>query len=480
MSNEKLVPFDYQEHDIQQIIKAGGTGLVVSSVGGRKTLTAVEVGLRVKAKAVLVVAPRNTINSKTRGWQGTISRQDPTQRIQRLDSTKKGRAAFAELQWGEAEGWYLCTAQWFARQDWNHISVDMMVFDEIHTALNYSNRSRYKLHQMIDTPIKLALSGTPLRNKWENVWSLIRWLWPELMPDTFWAWRRKQAGVWDRFAQQNWKVTGERVPGTLVNSLPCYIQHLARERCCDFHPEGFLADLEEPLVVIREVELSAKQKRFYKQMEESYVAWLLTPETDTGHLPVVAELPITARGMLRTATLGLPSLDLENNKLYFTDDCESPKIDDPTDGLLSVLEEIDKQPTLVYLHDKRFTKVVVKRLQAAGYRAAEWSGDVTQNKRDQTLDQFVARELDVVVAVISAIGTGTDGIQDATNVEIWLSEDDDPTNNQQGRGRLDRPGQKNQVLRIYIRAKDSMDEGIMSKQLQQALQMNAQLRKQAA
>jgi hypothetical protein len=468
--NERLTPLPYQEHDIQEVIKNDGNALIVSSVGGRKTLVAVEVGVRMRPGTILVIAPRNTLVS----WKETIERQDDKAVVQRLASDKKGKAALAGLIF-EEEGWYLCTPQWFARQSWTTVVPDLAIFDEIHTAANYQNTSRAALHQL-QAKRRIGMSGTPLRNKFENAWALVRWIWPDLMPKNYWLWRKQDcAGKYDRFMVQNWRVTGEKIPGQLVNSLPCYIQHLQREKCCEFHPDGFL-DLEEPRVVIRHIELSAKQRRFYKQMEDNYVAWLTTPGED-GRLPVVAQLPIVARGMLRTCSLGLPSINLETEKLYFEDNCESPKID-ADNGLLATLEQLDGSPVIVYTHDKRFTKVMVKRLIRAGYRAVEWSGDVKSDKQRSIIKQaFIDGEIDVLVAVIGAIGTGTDGIQYASSTEIWISESDDGTDNEQGRGRLDRPGQRTQVLRIYLRGTDTMDEGVTSKQIDEALALNRALRK---
>lgn len=466
-SLDALVPYPYQEVDIENIRAAGGTALVVSQVGGGKTLVAVEAARRLGVKSVLVIAPQGT---HTRGWKRTIQRQISGATVKRLDSTIRGKAALAELQWDEP-GWYICTPQWFARQTWTNFKPDLAIFDEIHIAGNYTNTTRAKLHQL-QSKARLGMSGTPLRNKFENAWSLVRWLWPELMPKTFWEWRMSLETVYDKFAPQNRRVIGERVPGTLVNNLPCYIQHMQRENCCEFHPNGFLEGLEAPEEIIRTVPMTAKQKKFYKQMEDNYVAWLSTPD-ELGVLPVVAELPIVARGMLRFCALALPSLDTETNKLYFEDNTESPKINE----VIEVLDEMGEDTAIVFTHSQKFARLLTLRLEAKGISAFEWSGKVTQKQRDAAMERFIGGEIRVLVAVIAAVGTGTDGLQEATATEIWCSLDDDPTNNEQGRGRTDRPGQTRRVTRIEIRTEGSYDEGIMSAQLEKILAMNAATKK---
>lgn len=473
---DRLTPRPDQEADIKSILANDGTALVVTQVGGGKTLIAVEVGVRSKARSILVIAPQGT---HKRGWVRTIMRQDPTAVTKKLDSTKKGKAHMAELQWGEP-GWYYCTPQWFARQKWTDIKPDLAVFDEIHIAGAYDNVTRAKLHQL-QAKARIGMSGTPLRNKIENAWSIIRWLWPELMPLTYWHWRRTMKTEYDRFAPQNLKVVGEIVPGTIVNSLPCYIQHLQREKCCEFHPNGFLANLAAPVEIVRTVKMTAKQKRFYKEMSDNYVAWLTTPDAD-GKLPVVAELPVVARGMLRFCALGLPSVEFfekedgeTGQRLYFEEGTESPKADE----VLEILREMGDDTAIIFTHSRKFARdVMLPRLQKAGIKSFGLWGGVSQTQRDKLIEDFIKGEYRVAVAVISAVGTGTDGLQEATSTEIWASLDDDLTNNEQGRGRTDRMGQKRQVTRIEIRAEDTYDEGMLDKQLQTALALNATLRKQ--
>lgn len=465
-----LIPYKYQRSDIDLIKAHNGTGLVVTEVGGGKTLVATTVGLELGFGTKLIIAPQGTHKN---AWQKTIEQQTQgEQTVRRLDSTKKGKTALADMLWGTA-GWYICTPQWFARQNWQSVDLDFVVFDEIHTAGNYANATRKRLHQL-NAGARLGLSGTPLRNKIENAWSIVKWINPDLMPDNYWMWRLSSDLLWsyDRFAPQNRKITGEKEPGKIVNTLPCYIQHLQREKCCDYHPKGFLPDLPEPAVEIRTVRMSPAQRRFYTQMEETYVAWLTTPD-ENGQTPVVAELPIVARGMLRFCALALPSIDPETEKLYFEDDCESPKYDE----LVAALDEMGDAPALVLTHSQKYASVITKRLNADGYPSFEWSGVVSQKVRDAALAEFKDGNLRTIVAVITAIGTGTDGLQEATNVEIWMSEEDDPTANQQTRGRLDRHGQKRQVVRIYIRAEGTQDEGIHSRNLEKALAMAASLRK---
>jgi len=457
-----LTPYPYQEHDIQHIIDHNGVGLVVAQVGAGKTLVGIEVGLRLGASVKLVIAPKGT---HKRVWIAGIKAQDPQAVVSTLEnSSRAGKEAFHNLL-SHAPGWYVITPQLFTRMRMK-LTVDMAIVDEIHLLTNRKGKGFHAL-RLLTAKNRLAMSGTPARNRVENMWAVLRWVYPETTDRSFWRFAAEYFKMeYDPFAGQ--KIVGELQPGRMVSELDCYLQHYKREQCCAFHPRGFLDGLPEPSCIQRTVQLSPAQKKFIKQMENDYVAWL-------DENPVVAELPIVARIRLRQATLGMPSFGPEG-EITFADDCESPKLDE----LLNILDEMGDEPALVFTSSQKFARVVARRLQAAGIDSFEWSGHVPQHERDKALEGFIGGKIRVMVAVTSAFGTGTDGAQLAASTVVWLDRSDDRTDVEQAEGRLDRTGQTRQVVSIELIAEGSLDEGIISKQLSERLAMNASLRRSVA
>lgn len=395
--------------------------------------------------------------------------------VKPLGGDKKGKANFEALKWGKP-GVYITTAQWFTRAEWKGIEPDAIIVDEIHMLGKYGNAGQKKLvgtraKAGIYAPIRIGLSGTPFRNNFENAWSIARWIEPASVMDEFWLWRRlKCAGKYAHFAPQNWEVTGEANPGELAMSLTCYIAHFQRGNCCDYHPEGFLAHLPDPVRLERDLVMTKDQARFYHSMEQSYLGYLTSPD-ENGQVPVVAEFPITARGMLRFCALGLPSLNSETEKLFFEDDCESPKLD----ALIEDIKNLQGARALILTHSAQFAEVAAKRLQSEGIRTVAWTGKLSKKKRENALADFGSDELDAIVGVISAMGTGTDGLQLAAYNVMWLSVDDDSSNNIQGIGRLDRLGQEHQVVMTEYRMLKTFDVGHLDRQLQRVLDLNKSL-----
>lgn len=141
------------------------------------------------------------------------------------------------------------------------------------------------------------------------------------------------------------------------------------------------------------------------------------------------------------------------DEVFFEEDCKSPHID----RLIEILQDdIEDETALVFTDSQRFASVVTARLNKAGVSAFEFSGKTT-NTRDADIAQFGGR-FRVMVAVISAGGTGLDKLQGVCNNEIWLSRSLDETDNEQAMGRLDRRGQRKQVMRWVFHDSEGVSE----------------------
>jgi superfamily II DNA/RNA helicase len=227
------------------------------------------------------------------------------------------------------------------------------------------------------------------------------------------------------------------------------------------------------------VTLLPEQKRLIARMEKDYIAWL--EDTANGDVrAAVASLPIVARTRLRQMTLAVPSFLPGSDglpEIDYAPDAASPKYE----ALLDIVARV-AEPVVAATSSQKYARYVTNRLQRDGLRAFEWSGAVSQRVRDEALEEFRRGGYDVVVGVTEAIGTGIDGLQDASGVLVSLERSDDLTANIQLEGRLDRRGQAREggVLHYEIVAEDSMDEGIISRQLERRLDINRSLRRRIA
>lgn len=453
---DALVPTPEQESAIQRMVaEPTRAALNGSTMGAGKTLKAVEVVKRLGAETILLIAPLGT----RLGWQVTFERQGVELPFRWINSTKDGKAALADWDW-QLPGIYFVGVEYFVRLGWNGKvrnrtwakEPDVVLFDEAHRSQNRNSKT-YKTLKAVKGGYKLSMSGTPTGNKFEGAWAVTKWLWPKLVDDSFHIWSNKWCSFeYNYFSPTSTKIIGEAEPGAFFNSLPCYVR-IESELNVDL--------LED----VRYVELSAKQRKAYSQLERDMITWV------EGN-PLVIEFPITLRARLRQASLGMFSVDAAGD-VSFADDCESSKID----AMLDVLEnDFDGEPALILTDSRKFADVVVKRLQYA----RPWHGEISQAKREEYKKQFIDGDVKYLVAVTSAIAEGVDGLQHATRNILWLSRSDNRILNEQAMARVYRQGQKRQVRSVEIVAIDTYDSGVLSNQVQQAIEMNKILKERSA
>lgn len=336
-------------------------------------------------------------------------------------------------------------------------AFDAIVVDEVHLVANRKSLGLRALKSCV-TDWKLGMSGTWLGNRFENAHGLTLWAWPDLIDGNFERWKRDNCEIEipTKSGGQPIEtgrgrvveiVKGEKEGGKFVESLPCYV------RLPD--PLG-----EPPKPEIIHVDLLPEQLEDYDAMVRDSVVWI---ETHTPGLePVVANVPPAKRSRLRTLALGTVKWT-EDGEIDFPDDTISNRFV----PLRSVLDRPDwhGRPVGIYTHSKKFAYVLAKRMNAAGYAATVWSGDVSSKGRDEIKERFLRGEIPYLISVIQAFSTGLDGFQDVCNRLVWVSELDGATDiNAQALKRYFRSGNKamtDDFKHVKIVTRNTIETGIL-------------------
>lgn len=477
-------PRDFQQADLDYLAERNYTGLLSVQPGGGKTPLSLFAARDAGADQTLVIAPKNTFR-KT--WLKTVPHIQGYEARVIGNGLKAERQALADMEWG-VPGVYLVTPNLFTGADISMWKPDMLIVDEVHQINKPGGKGQKKLSGFSarDEPISrqvgasLTLSGTPVRAAFERAWSICRLHWPHLDKRGQVAYSNHYGWLAERMTSKKMVVgrnqdgslkyatewLAERDQGRLFAELPSLVQHFRREACCIFHPEGFL-ETEEPNEVERIVELSPAQKRIISEIEDQGLAWI----EDN---PFVVELPMTVQQRIRQVCLGVPvvvetgELDefgFPKTTLEFPDDTQSTFIDET----FNILEQLGDEPVVIYLSSQKFARVLTKRLVDAGISAFEYSGKTTKT-RDDDLDGF-GTKYRVLVGSVSAVGTGTDSLQDVCNNEIWLEVPLDDVDTVQSHARLDRLGQTKQVQRFWVHDDLGYSQGMFSKKLAKRLEV---------
>lgn len=478
-----MTPMPHQVADTYKMRANNYTALLNVEPGGGKTASSLFAARDSGASRILIIAPDQTHRS---AWQPTVESILDTE-ARTIGNTGKGKKS-ALFDWEIGlPGVFLSSPQFMTRTDVSEWSGDMVITDEGHLLNNakskgqrkwsgYSAQDGQPLSQRFDS--RLFLSGTSWRNNFERAWATMRYLWPELYRrgevgwDNYYAWmnsRMTHENVYtnQRDANGQPKVVkqflNEEFPGKLISEAPCVITHFRRERCCDYHPSGFLPT-DAPQEIREVIELLPAQKKAIRELEDHYMTYL---EGEA----LTVDLTLTQQQRIRQLALGVPVLEfytgpnadgeeVEKVRLDFEADCKSPF----ADRLFELLEELDDEAVVVYLESQRFARVLTEKLNNKGISAFEYSGP-TKKERDNNLALF-GKTYRVAVVTLASGGTGLDGLQKVTKTEVWFERSVDETTNTQGEARTDRMGGVGQVQRYFFHDDAGRSEGRMSDQLE--------------
>ena len=139
----------------------------------------------------------------------------------------------------------------------------------------------------------------------------------------------------------------------------------------------------------------------------------------------------------------------------FDKDARSGKID----ALLDILQDLNGERVIVFTHSRKFLIPLRWRLEKAGYRVEQVSGDDHEGWRKFRDDHGVQ----ILLAVVSAIAEGVDGLQTDCHTEIWLSRDSSLVINEQAQGRLHRSGQERGVVRYLVQCPGTIDDTVVGR-----------------
>lgn len=481
-----------QDNAIQRMLlpESDGGALLAFDMGLGKTRTGCMFARQYGAKVVLAVVPLQTIED----WEATAEREYPGMPVRVINSTGPGTSALAAFQW-RTPGIYLITHQYWESKAWVKTLVPkrrksdpdkwrkvdsgvwgginyLLIFDESHRAANTQSWTFKALMNLTPFyeggPFKLSMSGTFMGDRFDGAYGATKWIWPhrtDILPKDIFEWRGKWAEIkYDKFAPRNQKVVGELVEGAFVSALPCYI----REE----------SNMPDPVVHDLEIDLYPEQRRVYDDLDERMVSWI-------NDNPLIAEYSITKRARQRQTTLAMPTIEFNEEtgdaEVWFEDDAISAKIDQlflEMEGKGELGDLIVGEKLLILTDSQLFARLLTLRLnERYGDVAREWSGKVTKPRRKVVKQEFVDGDVQHIVGVQAAMGTGTDGLQySGARTVIFMSKADRRIDNEQGISRLNRTGQTRIVHVINFVGVNTVDAGQISKQMAEALRRSKEMK----
>ena len=433
--------YDFQQEDVDRFIREGHkSGLFGYDMALGKTLTATTLTVQLGTEVNLIIAPQVTFS----GWDKAVETQtDGAHKLRWIkNSSKAGKDALLDYYEG-VPGWYFVTWQLMRGGALFETRADTVIADEVHEIQNVGKSDQNLMIREINSEYRIGLSGTAAGNKQQGLFGVLNWLWPKQFK-SYWGWLKENFLL----AGSGYALTPikERWPGKVTEQLPFYVRRLKEDHYDDMIPTPF------PVQQVF-LDLSKEERRIYDAFERDSGVWLDEGNEDAGFL--YAPYSIVKVGRLREIALGTPTMyedDKGDYKPRFERGAKSTKLN----KLIEIIRSRPGESFVVYTHSKKWVDFAVDGLNQAGISANGFTGDLNYRKKRKMIDEL-GDTYQVMVATLTAVGTGTDGLQYKSSKLVWASRDVKVSVNTQARDRLYRPGQTEAIEQWELVANDTKD-----------------------
>ncbi|WP_426446582.1 SNF2 helicase associated domain-containing protein [Paenibacillus sp. S-38] len=428
---ERLAPVlrDYQAYGFQwmkTLARYRFGGILADDMGLGKTvqsiafLLSVQEEIRETGQPALVVCPASLLYN----WLAEIRKFAPELRTLVADGSRSQRSSILE---GAAEADVIVTSYPLLRIDWTWYaarSFHTLILDEAQAFKNHATQTAQAVRQ-VQALYRFALTGTPVENRLEELWSIYSGVFPELLPP------RKA------FHELTRESVARRIRPFLLRRVKSDV----------------LKELPDKIETLQAADLLPEQKKLYAAylagLQEETLKHLSVSGYDKSRIKILA-------GLTRLRQICChPALFVEDYQgssakfeqlLELIDDCRSAG-----------------RRMLVF---SQFTQMLGLIRRELGYRGIPHfylDGQTPSAERVELCGRFNDGEGDLFLVSLKAGGTGLNltGADTVILYDMWWN----PAVEEQAAGRAHRIGQKHVVQVIRLVAKGTVEDKMYELQL---------------
>ena len=419
-SDERLE--DYQVHDINKMTFLNGC-LNRNPMGLGKTVEAIITAKHLKAKSILIVAPKIVASQ----WRDQIKVWWPERSedvfVYGATDAKKRKVApksIVIINYEKLLNTSIITKmkmfQW-----------DILIADEAHRIKNPKSKRTMAL-KSIPAARRYALTGTPILNKPDDLWSILHFL----------DWRYSGLSYWNfvnYFCLQEESFWGNKIVGLtpiksrvetlkkLLDTVSVYNQKVVTQG--------------KTVETVR-LEMSFSQKKLYKDMKN------LVLEELPDNAQIANGAVMTIRVSQATSWPGL----------FLGPEEPGPKFE----WIAAMCEDNPSEKFVVFSRFEQTARALGEFLKTRGVTSVQLTGKIKDDEKEANKKKFIEGDARVLIGTIGAMGQGTDGLQYASHTAIFIDRDWSPEIMAQCEDRLNRRGQKFKVNIYILECEKSFDQ----------------------
>jgi SNF2 family DNA or RNA helicase len=399
---------------------------LADDMGLGKTVQTIAVMLEQRSHgACLVVAPTSVCHN----WESELARFAPSLNVHRLAGAPDRAAVIGAIGAGDV----LITSYGLLHQEDAALTGrpwHMLVLDEAQNLKN-ADTKRAKASQKLDAKFRVALSGTPIENYLDELWSLFNTINPGLLGSRD-GFQRRFAGPIER---------DRKSPAR--DALRALIRPFILRRT----KSAVLTELPPRTEKTIFVQLPEEERAFYEAMRRKAMENIAALDGAPGQrkIHILAEIGKLRRLCCHPALID-PKTPLESAKLA---------------AFLALCDELlrNRHKALVFSQFLGHLEKVRKALDARGVRYQYIDGSVSAQDRAERVTAFQAGDGDLFLISLKAGGTGLN--LTAADYVIHLDPWWNPAVEDQASGRAHRIGQSRPVTVYRLVVEDSIEERIL-------------------
>ena len=420
---------DYQVEGfvwLSRLARWGAGACLADDMGLGKTVQAIAVMLdRAAEGPCLVVAPTSVCPN----WEAEISRFAPTLRTHRLPATGDRATLVAGLG---AQDVLVCsygllqqTGETLAGRDWQ-----MVVLDEAQ-AIKNADTKRAQSVQSLRAGFRLALTGTPVENYLDELWSLFNFVNPGVLGS--------REGFQKRFARPMERDKDPHARQALRSLIRPFL--LRRTKA------AVLSELPPRTEQTLTVEMTEAERAFYEALRQRSLERIAALDAPEGRrkIQILAEITRLRRACCNPSLID-PAAGIPSGKL---------------DAFMELVEELirNRHKALVFSQFVGHLELVRAALDAKGVRYQYLDGSTPSAEREKRVAAFQAGGADLFLISLRAGGTGLN--LTAADYVVHLDPWWNPAVEDQASDRAHRIGQERPVTIYRLIMQDSIEEQIL-------------------
>ncbi|MDU3723048.1 MAG: SNF2 helicase associated domain-containing protein [Clostridium celatum] len=424
--NGYLRKYQYKGYCFLRTMEELGFGAILADeMGLGKTIQTIAFLSAKKNSNSLIVAPSSLIYN----WKSEIEKFAPSLKVAIINGSKEQRN-FILKDYKNYD--ILLTTYTLIKndiEDYLKISFNYVILDEAQYIKN-SNSQNSRYIKMINSDMRIALTGTPIENSTLELWSIFDFIMPGYLYDE------------DTFTVKYHRKLNESKE--VLDELQRLINPFILRR----YKKDVAIELPPKIEKIIKVELPNEQKRVYniysKKVLEIVEKKIKDDEFNNGKIEILSYIT-KLRQLVLDPTVILNDYIGENGKL---------------EVLVELLHKSinEGHKILVFSQFTTVLKNIKERLKYESISYSYLDGTISSKKREEIINEFNNEEKSVFLISLKAGGIGLN----LQNADIVIHFDPwwNPAIEDQATDRSHRIGQKNVVEVIKLIANDTIEEKI--------------------